>query len=425
MPGTMSKPRRLPWYHGWNIVTACVLAQVAALGLTLNCFSLFLHSWTTELNTPISTLALSVTLFSLGAAIVSPVAGVFADKYPARWLFGAALTGLALFHVAMGFATTGWQIVVLYTLFLPVVIAFSSSITCQALVSRWFVRRVGLAMGLTAFGMALAGVVLPPVIVTLLPAVGWRGVWWLGAAVIALVILPIAMLVMRDRPTPEEGAHYIGAKNENQTTVKLTAKDIFRRRNFWIILGVFLPVQCMYMGVSINLAPIVLSHGFTQAIAGGLLSLMSVAALTSKLGVGLLADKVGNRIPMVLVALLSMAGVSLLALTAGSLLMLSVAFVLVGFAAGFWTLIASATAAEFGAQGFGRAFGLICAFSPVGSLTPPVVAKIEEVTGSYVPALLGMTVLCLIGAGVGLLLKERRGKPTTLAPLEIVQDAAA
>jgi hypothetical protein len=30
------------YYHGWNIVGMCVAVQVAALGLTLNCFSLFL-----------------------------------------------------------------------------------------------------------------------------------------------------------------------------------------------------------------------------------------------------------------------------------------------------------------------------------------------------------------------------------------------
>jgi MFS family permease len=426
MPNDKPKPKHLSWYHGWNIVTVCILSQVAALGLTLNCLSLFLHGWSVEFHTPISTLALSVTLFSLGSAVVSPFIGVFADKYSARWLFGGALAALALFHVAIGFLGAGWQIVALYAVILPLAVGLSASITSQAAVSRWFVRKVGLAMGLTAFGLALAGVVLPPIIVALLPAFGWRGVWWLGAAVIGLIILPLVFFTMRDRPTLEEGAHYVGAPAEIHKVVKLTAKEIFSRRNFWVAIGVFLSVQLMSMGVTINLAPIVLSHGFPQSTAGGLISLLSISALVAKLGVGMLADRIGNKIPLVLMALVSAAGAGLLAMATDSLPMLSIAFVFIGLSGGIWTLLASATAAEFGAQGFGRAFGLICAFTPIGSLAPPLVAKIEEVTGSYAPGLLGLAVLSLAGAGLAVMLKERRGHRPAAAPaLDAATDVAA
>ena len=47
--GPVLRARR--YYHGWNIVALCVAVQIAALGLTLNSFSLFLHDWTAELTT--------------------------------------------------------------------------------------------------------------------------------------------------------------------------------------------------------------------------------------------------------------------------------------------------------------------------------------------------------------------------------------
>jgi len=48
------------WYHGWNIVAVCVLAGIAASALPINAFSLFLHDWSVQLHSPISTLQLGI-----------------------------------------------------------------------------------------------------------------------------------------------------------------------------------------------------------------------------------------------------------------------------------------------------------------------------------------------------------------------------
>jgi len=114
---------RTPWFHGWNIVAVCIIAQMAALALTINCFTLFLHGWSAEFHAPVSTLTISVALFSLGAAITSTFIGMAVDRFPARWLFGGALAGLALFHLLMSFATAGWQVVALYVVILPLAVA--------------------------------------------------------------------------------------------------------------------------------------------------------------------------------------------------------------------------------------------------------------------------------------------------------------
>lgn len=408
MTDAIAGRRRPSYYHGWNIVAICVLAQIAGLGLTLNCLSLFLHGWTDEFKVPISTLALGVTLFSLGAAITAPFIGHIVDRYPAKPIFAFSLVGLVVFHAAMTFVTAGWQIVALYALMLPFAIGLSASIPSQALVSRWFVRRVGLAMGLTAFGLAFSGVVFPPIIVAVLPELGWRGVWLAYAGIIAVLILPAALLVIRDRPAADDPFGYIVPHADAHAhKANLTVADIFRRRNFWVIVGVFVPIQCVSMTLYINLAPIVLSYGFTEAMAGGLLSLMSASALVAKLASGIAADRFGNRIPLILTALASTIGLAIVMLSGHHGLILSAGMIFVGISGGIWTLVASATAAEFGAAGFGRAFGMVCAFSPIGSLAPPIVAKLQETTGSYLYGLGGFTLLAVIGTIVAAMLRER------------------
>jgi len=79
--GTGPAPPR-GWYYGWNIVAVCVLAQVAANGLTYNCMTLFLPDWSKQLHAPVSLLQLSIAGMVLVCAPLSPFAGQLADKYP-------------------------------------------------------------------------------------------------------------------------------------------------------------------------------------------------------------------------------------------------------------------------------------------------------------------------------------------------------
>jgi MFS family permease len=168
----VARPRG--WYHGWNIVAVCIVSQVAANGLTYNAFSLFLRDWSRELHAPISRLQLAVAVMVLLAALISPVVGALADKYPARRLFACGLLGMSLFYLAVSMATAAWQLLTLYGLLAPLSLTLSTAIPANALISRWFVRRLGLALGLSAFGIGMAGVLLPPVVAVILPTVGWR-----------------------------------------------------------------------------------------------------------------------------------------------------------------------------------------------------------------------------------------------------------
>lgn len=390
--------RRKPlYYYGWTIVGACILSQLASLGVTVNCFSLFLGDWTREFHTPISSLAFGVTLFSLCCSLFTIPSGLAADRFPARQVIGLGLAGVALAHLLIGFAQSGWQIIAIYVVVLPVAICFSAAIPCQAVVSRWFVRRRGTAMGLCAFGLAMAGVVFPPIITLLVPAVGWRATWWLFGGLIALVLVPVVYFLLRDAPTAEEGAAYLGPETAERQA-DITIREVFARRNFWAIVGVFLPVQCVSMVAGVNMAPLVQQRGLSLQTAGLLLSAYSVAALVGKFASGVLADRLGSRVPFALVAVLAAGGVALLGLSQHAPLFFAAA-VMIGLSQGHWTLLATATASEFGPQAFGRAYGVISALTPIGSLAPPVVAYVFEHGGGYAATLAGLAFLSL-GGGV-------------------------
>ena len=128
-------------YYGWNIVVACVVSQLAAIGMALNCFSLFVSGWGREFGVPVSQLTLGVTLLSFGGLVLAAPAGALIERRGVRWIFAIGLAGVVVAHVAIGFATASWQIIAVYALPLSVSLVLSTSIASQAVVARWFVRR--------------------------------------------------------------------------------------------------------------------------------------------------------------------------------------------------------------------------------------------------------------------------------------------
>jgi MFS family permease len=421
---------RRGWYHGWNIVAACVLSQAAANGLPVNAFSLFLQDWSAQLHAPISFFQLGLAALGIVSAFGSPWVGVLADKYPARWLLGGGLLSTACFYLGVSAVNTSWQLLALFTVVLPVSVLFSSSLPANAVVARWFVRRLGLALGLAAFGLGLAGVILPPLVAAIMPMLGWRMIWRGSGLFIALIVTPLVMWVVRDRPAESDGLRYVPLDHASRAAhgvghgshpgnASLTWQGVLGRRNFWLLVAVFLPILGLYGGCGNNLAPIAASQGLSRQTAGVMLSALSLAHVASTLLSGLLSDRFGNRLPLGGLAMTAALGGLLVALGHG-VVDLGIGVVLVGLGGGMWPLLAAAIATEFGARGVGRAFGLLMMFLPVIVLMPFAVAKIHEVFGSYAPALAGLAGLTLLsGAACLVFMRERRvdqGAASGIAP---------
>lgn len=267
-----SRSPRANWYYGWNITGLMVLSQLAASGLPINCFSLFARAWSQEYQVPVSTFATGATVLLLASALLAPAVGWCADRLPVRWLMAAGLGLVALFHVAIGLTTEGWQIVLLFCVLAPFALVLSSNVPAQTLVSRWFVRRRGFALGLSAAGLALGGVAFPPLVVWLLSNFGWRETWSVFGAVIAVLILPVMAVFVRERPGPGDRQDYAPADLTKSHSATLNYRQIAGRRNFWVTVGVVVAVFFVALGVGFNLALIVTSFGFSLNVAGLMLS---------------------------------------------------------------------------------------------------------------------------------------------------------
>ena len=400
---------RRGWYYGWNIVAVCVVGQIAATALPVSTFSLFLHDWSAQFHQPVSTLQLGLAADGVACAVLSPFVGILVDKYPTRNLLALGLLGIALFSLGMGFATAFWHYMVLYGIVLPISVMLSTAVPSNALISRWFLRRRGLALGLTSLGLSASGVLMAPIVGAALPALGWRAIWQIGGLLTAFLVVPLVFFVVRNRVTEREGFHYLvdeGATAYHEAD-SLGWREILSRRNFWLLVIVYLPMLTVFGTCGNNLAPIATSRGLTLQTAGVVLALFSLSQMAGTLVVGMVSDRFGNRMPLVSLAFLSALGGVVLGHGQG-VFVITIGAMLAALGGSFWPVLASAIAEEFGASGVGRAFGMLTLFLPVMALAPFAVAKIQERTGSYGPGLDALAFLSLLGGLACLSLRERR-----------------
>lgn len=411
MTATTATPAR-GYYYGWNIVGMTALSQAASFGIAINCLSLYIPNWARELHAPVSLLTLCYTVNGFGFCFLGPLAGAIADKRSVRVMMSLGLFICAGLFAFASQAQHAWQLIACFATFAPVGMIIAGHLPSALLVSRWFEKRRGLAIGFSTMGQTLAGAVLPPVLAIILPAIGWRPTFLIIAACLAFIFSPLAYFVLRDRPNSEPGAAEELSAHLAQTETGIEPKvmtmgEIMRVPNFWILLFASVLGGFIASGVSVNLAPLMLSRGFTVAQAGGLISALSLGALGYKLASGYAVDRISGRLVLMLILATGIAGAITVRLAHTYPLLLLGVLLVAGCAAAA-VPIATLVARQFGAASFGRAMGMIVFSGTVGVFAPPIVAFMREATNSYDAPLLVLAVCGAVGLATVFFFREKK-----------------
>lgn len=164
----------------------------------------------------------------------------------------------------------------------------------KVLVSRWFNRNQGLAVGVVMLGMSTGGVLVPLAGTALIHAFGWRIAFASLSLGIWLVALPLYLWLANDRPTEADlvreatgrTADPAAAERMRAAELDMTYGAILRTPMFWAIgLGLFmvgmidtgmLQHTILYMKSEAHLSPAVaaatLSGTFAIGIAAKLIA---------------------------------------------------------------------------------------------------------------------------------------------------------
>lgn len=158
----------------------------------------------------------------------------------------------------------------------------------KVLVSRWFNRNQGLAVGLVMLGMSVGGIIVPLAGTFLIEVIGWRAAFASLSLGIWLVALPLYLWKANDKPTEADllreavGKKAVdprAADNLRAAEVDTTFAEILRTPMFWAIgVGLFmvgmidtgmLQHTILYMKEEAHLSPAVAAATLSGTFAIG------------------------------------------------------------------------------------------------------------------------------------------------------------
>jgi MFS transporter, OFA family, oxalate/formate antiporter len=382
--------------YGWNIVAIAMVFQLIVYGSVSSSFTFWVPGWMSDFQLQRAPIMVAAALMVVTAALLAPVAGRLMDRW---YMSGVVATGLAFFAVGfmlLSFVREPWQITAIYTLAMGPAVAFAGPVVAQTLVAKWFRARRGLAIGIVLTGTSGGAVLMPPLIVPLLSRFGWRATALMVAA-IGVALMPIIFFVIRNSPEavgtgPEpQGSPDRAASSPDDS--QWTTKDILLNRNFWAIVGAFLPFYIVSLAFTSNFRPLTLDLHLGAKMAGFAFAAYATCSVIGKILVGRLSDLYNNKI--LLFASVALFSVSLLLTTrdAGPV-RFDIACTLAGFgSSALFTMQGALTARYFGATSFGRVLGLLSFVFALAALGGPLAGLIRDRLGSYDQFLIGAAIV--------------------------------
>ena len=160
-------------FHGWRLVGALFVILFFCAGGGMYIFPVFIESFQEEFGWTMTQISAGAALFAIVMGFSNPIVGQLFARFGARrtMLVAGALTTLAL----GGYAAVV-NLGMLYTMMMisGFGIAGTTILPAQTLVTNWFDRYRGRAMGLTMLGIGAGGFLLPPFNEFLIRLLGWR-----------------------------------------------------------------------------------------------------------------------------------------------------------------------------------------------------------------------------------------------------------
>lgn len=382
-------------HQGMVIAFVVFLSFTLTVGITQYSFGVFVTDLEGDLGWSRAEITAAVSFFAL-VGIFSLPAGWALDRYGARPVMAASLTGLAVSYLLRPWMTEVWQFYALNA------IQFAAMpgaviITAGRVVGEWFEESRGRAMGLTAMGANFGGIIFSSLTAVLIGGIGWRSSYFLYGLLFAALV-PVVLIVVRDReaaePAPGEEAEPQGSA---MTGAGVT--EALRSRAFWLVTLALVLATMTYGSVLPQVVPHLENEGVSKTSAAAALSLFALFGMCGKVSFGWMTERLPSRYVMAASIACQVTGLWVL-LAAGSASWFWAAVPVFGLGFGaLGALMPLLVQETFGLRAFGTIFGLINFITLGSALAGPLfVGASFEATGSYRFAFMLLSVAFVLAA---------------------------
>jgi MFS family permease len=387
--------------HAAGVLFFCFLLGMTGRGL-FDSFVVMLrpldesHDWTRDQLTAIY--AIAMACWGLGA----PLAGVIFDRAGPRPVY---LLGIGVASAGLLLASTDWG---LWSFYLGHGIAVGTStallgtVTHAALVSRWFDRGRGTAMGLVHSSMGIGVLLFSPTTQLLIDQFGWQDAYR-GLTIIGLaIVLPVALFAPWNRFMEGHPDIAAEAASRPENVRYRSLGEAARGWRFWALSWVY---SMTGMGIYVAVTQLVdyfQTLGVSAFEAAWIYGVAGALAPVGMIAFGQIADRLGRLRAATLsyaLTLIAYGGFVLLDGEFSKTLLYASAFCLGLTLGSRGPMISELGSRTFQGPAFGRIYGVVLAFGGAGGgLGAWLGGFIHDATGGHL-ALFHVGAVILIAAG--------------------------
>ena len=296
------------FFYGWVVVAVLFVIMTVGYAIWYS-FPIFYVPILEEFGWSRANTAIIFSTAAVAYGAASPISGALVDKFGPSRVFPAAAIILAMGLVGSSQATEIWQFCLWFGLFAGFGVCSMGFVPSSALISRWFVRRRASAIGVAQAG-SRESFVFAPLIQMLILTFGWRDVYLILAASTVIIVIPLAMLYLRDKPE-SLGLLPDGADPGSQSAVQVDAVSMvvhqgwnstewtlwksIRTYRFWALFTMMISIGVGYNILLTHQVAFAIDIGFSAMFAASLVLVYGVACMLGRL-CGFVSDRTGREI---------------------------------------------------------------------------------------------------------------------------------
>lgn len=388
-------------FPGWWVVSGCFLMLFTGSSLGFYGMGVYLNAFSKEQGWNVSSLSIATTFFFLIGGLWNVVVARLIAKHDVRTVAygGAALGAVSL--LMLGHVTQKWQLFVVYAVF---AVAWSSSglTLATTVVTRWFHAKRASAIAAASSGLSVGGVLLTPVVKSLIDSHKMSGmapwlaaIWLVGMTVPAFLFVrpdPIALNWMPDgEPKPDN--HVVDLPGTPMA-------EAVRTRFFWVVTIGYVLVMGAQVGAIQQIVKLV-EERTNKGTAAFATSVLSGASVVFRLIGGRVIPKFPLAKFMVFVAAVQGTAIVLIG-QMDSTFTLFLAIGLFGAMVGNVLMMQSLLIAQrFGVKDYARISARSGLISLTGTAIGPIlIGSIRDAAGNYTLPYLVAGLVSLVGAAI-------------------------
>jgi len=301
-------------HRAWTILVGCCLLQGGSLGLIQNCRGIFYVPVILDLGFGMGAFSFYMLFFGVCSCLVLPFVGKLFEKADSRLLLGGASLVFSASVFVMGFfrSLPAFYIAGAFQGFAA---AFLMYYPAPYILGRWFRKKTGLAVGISAAFAGIVGVVGNPWGAAVLERFGWRNGYFIFGIVSFLMMFPVSVFLLRSRPE-EIGLRPYGAETPDGAAAAappsgLSAREARHTVSFRVLIlaGLFAAATVAYYA---HLSPLGIYAGYGVSFSALMVSWCMVGNMISKILLGHMYDRLGLGVALAAGTAVTAAGFLLL-----------------------------------------------------------------------------------------------------------------